>query len=73
VPKDGELPLADPVELGLIKSAAEAETVRLIFDRYLALGCVSKLKVDLDQKGIRSKQRILSRERSANKAARTGT
>jgi hypothetical protein len=34
--------------------------VRLIFDRYLALGCVSKLKVDLDQKGIRSKQRILT-------------
>jgi hypothetical protein len=24
-------------------NAAEAETVRLIFERYLALGCVSKL------------------------------
>ena len=34
--------------------------MRLIFERYLALGCVSKLRVDLDRKGIRSKQRILT-------------
>src|SRR5262249_16913413 len=33
---------------------------QLIFQRYLALGCVSKLRADLDQKGVRSKQRILT-------------
>jgi site-specific DNA recombinase len=57
----GTIPLGyDVKDRKLIINAAEAETVRLIFDRYLALGCVSKLKVDLDQKGIRSKQRILT-------------
>src|SRR5205823_9100229 len=34
--------------------------VRLIFQRYLALGCVSKLRADLDQKRVRSKQRVLT-------------
>jgi site-specific DNA recombinase len=38
---------------------AEAETVRLIFRRYLAVGCVSKLQIDLDRKGVHSKKRIL--------------
>src|SRR5437667_5270353 len=53
----GTIPLGYDVEdRKLIVNAAEAETVRLIFERYLALGCVSKLRVDLDQKGIRSKQ-----------------
>jgi site-specific DNA recombinase len=57
----GTIPLGYDVEdRKLIVNAAEAETVRLIFERYLALGCVSKLRVDLDQKGIRSKQRILT-------------
>jgi site-specific DNA recombinase len=57
----GTIPLGyDVKDRKLIINAAEAETVRLIFERYLALGCVSKLKVDLDQKGIRSKQRILT-------------
>ena len=36
----------------------EAETVRLIFRRYRELGSVRLLKQDLDQQGIRSKQRI---------------
>src|SRR5438445_1629153 len=36
----------------------EAETVRLIFRRYPELGSVRLLKQDLDQQGIRSKQRI---------------
>jgi site-specific DNA recombinase len=35
----------------------EAETVRLIFRRYRELGSVRLLKQDLDQQGIRSKQR----------------
>ena len=57
----GTIPLGyDVKERKLIVNLTEAETVRLIFERYLALGCVSKLKVDVDQKGIRSKQRILT-------------
>jgi len=38
----------------------EAATVRLIFTRYLVLGCVSKLRADLERSGVRSKRRILS-------------
>ena len=47
----GTIPLGyDVTDRKLIVNAAEAETVRLIFERYLALGCVSKLRVDLDRK-----------------------
>jgi hypothetical protein len=57
----GTIPLGyDVRDRKLIVNEAEADTVRLIFQRYLALGRVSKLRVDLDQKGIRSKQRILT-------------
>jgi len=48
----------------LTVNAAEADTVRLIFRRYLALGCVSRLRADLDQNGVRSKQRILTSGRA---------
>jgi site-specific DNA recombinase len=42
----GTIPLGYDVEdRKLIVNAAEAETVRLIFERYLALDCVSKLRV----------------------------
>jgi site-specific DNA recombinase len=41
-------------------NAKEAERVRVIFERYLALGCVSKLREDLEERGIRSKQRVLT-------------
>jgi len=44
----------------LVINAEEAERVRMIFERYLALGCVSKLQQDLEQLGIWSKQRILT-------------
>ena len=44
----------------LVINAQEAERVRLIFGRYLALGCVAKLQADLDQRGVRSKQRVLT-------------
>ena len=44
----------------LVINAEEAERVRVIFERYLALGCVSKLREDLEQRGIRSKQRVLA-------------
>ncbi|WP_265587872.1 recombinase family protein [Sphingomicrobium arenosum] len=39
----------------------EAETVRLIFDRYLEIGSVQKLKAELDARGIRPKQRTSKR------------
>ena len=56
----GTIPLGyDVRDRKLIMNEAEAETVRLIFQRYLALGCVSRLRVELDRKGVRSKQRIL--------------
>jgi site-specific DNA recombinase len=57
----GTIPLGyDVRDRKLIENKAEAETVQLIFQRYLALGCVSRLRVDLDRKGVRSKQRILT-------------
>ena len=57
----GTIPLGyDVRERKLIVNKAEAEMVRLIFQRYLALGCVSRLRADLDRKGVCSKQRILT-------------
>jgi len=44
----------------LVINAEEADRVRLIFQRYLALGCVSALRADLEQRGVRSKQRTLT-------------
>lgn len=38
----------------------EAETVRLIFQRYLELGSVGRLAEDLDRKGIRTRLQTLS-------------
>ena len=57
----GTIPLGyDVKDRRLIVNEAEAEIVRLIFDRYLALGCVSKLRDELDRQRVRSKQRILT-------------
>jgi len=44
----------------LVINAKEAECVRLIFRRYLNRGCVSALQEDLERRGIRSKQRMLT-------------
>jgi site-specific DNA recombinase len=56
----GTIPLGyDVRDRKLIMNEAEAATVRVIFQRYLTLGCVSRLQVELDRKGVRSKQRIL--------------
>jgi DNA invertase Pin-like site-specific DNA recombinase len=41
----------------LIVNEKEAACVRDIYRRYLKLGCVSKLKADLDRRGILSKKR----------------
>jgi site-specific DNA recombinase len=57
----GTIPLGyDVRERKLIVNETEAETVRLIFQRYLTLGCVSSLRADLGRKGVRSKERILT-------------
>ena len=42
----------------LMVNPGEAKLVRGIFYRYLELGCVSKLKISLDEDGITSKVRI---------------
>jgi site-specific DNA recombinase len=61
----GTIPLGyDVRDRKLIVNEAEAETVRIIFARYLALGCVSRLRADLDRKGVRSKKRVLSSGRT---------
>jgi site-specific DNA recombinase len=39
---------------------AEAKTVRMIFERYLALKSISALQTELDQKGIRTRKQKLS-------------
>jgi DNA invertase Pin-like site-specific DNA recombinase len=57
----GFVPLGyDVKDRKLVVNDAEAATVRLIFARYLALGCVSRLRAELDQDGVRSKQRVLA-------------
>ena len=40
----------------LVVNQAEAETVRFIYRRYLDLKCLRRLKAELDEKGIVSKQ-----------------
>ena len=55
----GNVPLGyDAKRRRLMVNRAGAERVREIFRQYLRLGCVSKLKVHLERKGIRSKKRI---------------
>jgi DNA invertase Pin-like site-specific DNA recombinase len=55
----GFVPLGyDVVDRELVINKEEAETVRLIFTRYLALGSVRSLKEELDKRGITSKKRI---------------
>jgi len=54
----GYVPLGyDVKDRCLIVNESEATLVRFIYQRYLELGCVRKLKADLDEKGIKSKIR----------------
>jgi DNA invertase Pin-like site-specific DNA recombinase len=56
----GTIPLGyDVKDRKLVVNDAEAETVRLVFQRYLTLGCVSKLRAHLNDLDVRSKQRTL--------------
>ena len=57
----GTIPLGyDVRDRKLVVNEEEADRVRLIFRQYLALGCVAKLRAELDRRGIRSKQRVLT-------------
>jgi len=57
----GTVPLGyDVKDRKLVVNDDEADRVRLIFQQYLAVGCIPKLRTDLDQRGVRSKQRILT-------------
>ena len=54
----GLVPLGyDRVDKQLVVNDVEAELVRHIYTRYLALGCVRQLKTELDAAGFRSKGR----------------
>jgi DNA invertase Pin-like site-specific DNA recombinase len=57
----GSVPLGyDNKDKRLIVNAAEAQTVRLIFDRYLAVGSFRQLIADLDAKGVVTKKRLVA-------------
>jgi site-specific DNA recombinase len=61
----GNVPLGyDARGRRLVVNEAEAEIVRLIFERYLQLGCVRLLGSELDLGDIRSKHRISETGRS---------
>ncbi len=49
---------ADVIERRLVVNEAEAKTVKLIFERYLELGCVRVLRAALDRLAVRSKQHV---------------
>jgi site-specific DNA recombinase len=51
----------DVTDKKLIANKSEADTIRLIFQRYLELGCVRKLQADLAQRRILSKGWISTR------------
>jgi site-specific DNA recombinase len=54
----GNVPLGyDVRDRKLLINPGEAETVRRIFQRYVALGSVRRLKEELDREGIKSKPR----------------
>ena len=48
----------------LVVNEGEAETVRMIYQRYLGLGCVSALAIDLRDRGVVSKVKVSRRGKS---------
>lgn len=55
----GPVPLGyDVKDRALIVNSKEADTVRTIFKRYQALGCVQRLKSELDADGTKTKIRV---------------
>jgi DNA invertase Pin-like site-specific DNA recombinase len=68
----GQLPLGyDVADHKLVVNAAEAETVRMLFRRYLELGSVRLLQDDLARHGVRSKQWV-TREGKSTGGRRLG-
>ena len=62
----GFVPLGyDAKDRKLIINKDEAESVRFIFRRYLELGSVYRLKVELDARGVTGKRRISANGRSS--------
>ena len=59
----------DGIDRQLVVNEAEAATVRLIFERYLALGSIPELKRSLDRDGIVSKRRVFADGRTAGGVA----
>ncbi len=61
----GPVPLGYRVEARkLLVDEVEAETVRLIFGRYLELGSIPALQRDLRKRGVRSRARVLASGKS---------
>jgi site-specific DNA recombinase len=55
----GTIPIGyDLVDHRLVINEAEAATVRLIFDLYLRLGSVKRVRTELDRRGVRTKRRV---------------
>jgi DNA invertase Pin-like site-specific DNA recombinase len=66
----GNVPLGYEVrDRKLIVNEHDAQTVRMIFERYLALGSVLALQAELAAKGLRSKARISRNGRAYGAAA----
>jgi hypothetical protein len=65
----GNVPLGyDATGRKLVINEAEAKTVKMIFERYLKLGCVRLLRAELDRLDIRSKQRVAQTGRAVGGA-----
>jgi hypothetical protein len=60
----GNIPLGYDVVGGACRQPGRGQTVKLIFERYLELGCVLALQIELDRLGVRSKQRVAETGRS---------
>src|SRR6185437_12369631 len=61
----GSVPLGyDVKDRKLVINEAEAETIRMIFRRYVELGCVRALRDDLSAKNVTSKSWVSSTGRS---------
>lgn len=70
----GTVPLGyDTIEKKLVINDAEAETVRLIFTRYIELGTVRMLMRDLEKRGIVNKRHESSTGRVTGGTARSIT
>ena len=62
----GGIPIGyDTKDKKLVVNQSEADAVRYIYQRYLDLKCLRRLKADLDEKGILSKQRASSSGRNS--------